>query len=104
MLEFPIMADCERRSTLPEPGTALHEPAHVWLFDTATPDARVDVPSTLEIKLAALAEHDSQSEAAGGLMAAARAAARRMGREHGDGETPCEVFIAHRLRSAPRGS
>ena len=85
---------------LSEVGVELFEPTHLWLFDTAGADARVDIGDTLEAKVDALLEHESQSEAAGGLVSAARAAAARMGREHGDGETPCEVFVAHRLRWA----
>jgi LmbE family N-acetylglucosaminyl deacetylase len=70
------------------------EPHHLWLFDTAAPDARAAIDATLERKLAALARHESQSRSAGGLVEAARRMATS------DGE-PAETFQAHRLRGAP---
>ena len=69
------------------------EPDHLWLFDTAAPDARVDIVPALERKLAALACHESQSASAGGLVEAAR----RMAVADGP---PSESFQAHRLRGA----
>ena len=69
------------------------EPDHLWLFDTPTPDARVDIASTLERKLAALRRHESQSASAGGMVEAAR----RMAIADG---APSETFQAHRLRGA----
>lgn len=69
------------------------EPQHLWLFDTAAPDARVGIGATLERKLEALACHASQSGSAGGLVEAAR----RMATADG---APSETFQAHRLRGA----
>jgi LmbE family N-acetylglucosaminyl deacetylase len=71
------------------------EPAHLWLFDSAQGDARVDISKTLDRKLAALACHESQSGSAGGLVEAARRMA-----SPGDGSAPSESFVAHRLRGA----
>lgn len=74
-------------------GVETWEPEHLWLFDTAAPDAHVDIAAVLERKLAALACHESQSASAGGLVEAAR----RMASADGP---PSEPFQAHRLRGA----
>ncbi len=70
------------------------EPDHLWLFDTAQADARVDISTTLERKLAALACHESQSRSAGGLVEAAQRMASA------DGGATAESFAALRLRGA----
>lgn len=82
---------------LDEPGLELWTPLELWLFDSAEPDSRVAIEAGLERKLLALAEHESQSLSAGGMVDAARRLAAREGRERGDG-TPIEVFARHRLR------
>jgi LmbE family N-acetylglucosaminyl deacetylase len=81
---------------LDEPGIELWEPALLWLFDTADPDARVHIGAGLERKLAALRCHDSQSGSAGGLVEAAQ----RMAEAAGESGAPAETFQAHRLRGA----
>lgn len=47
-------------------------PREVWLFDTATPDLRIDVGESWAAKEASLRAHDSQERVAGGLVDAAR--------------------------------
>lgn len=79
---------------LDEPGVALYAPSHLWLFDTAAPDTRVDIGATLARKLAALAAHESQQQAAGGLTAAAE----KQAFNEGDRRFPAETFQVHRLR------
>lgn len=69
------------------------EPGLLWLFDTAAPDARVDIGATLDRKLAALACHESQSAVGGGLVEAARRIATADG-------PASESFQVHRLRRA----
>jgi LmbE family N-acetylglucosaminyl deacetylase len=41
-------------------GIAMHAPKEVWYAATATPNTMVDVTATLEQKVAAIREHDSQ--------------------------------------------
>lgn len=80
---------------LEAPGTELFEPSHLWLFDTAAPDGRIDVRTTLDRKLAALREHESQQAAAGGLTEAAE----KLAWNEGDRAFPAETFQFHRLRA-----
>jgi len=80
---------------LEEPGVELWEPSRLWLFDTAAPDGRVDIRGTLERKLAALREHESQQAAAGGLVEAAEGLAWR----EGERDFPAEAFQLHTLRA-----
>lgn len=47
---------------LEEPGTELWYPSEIWLFDTAEPDARVEVAPAVDEKEAALRAHASQNE------------------------------------------
>jgi len=47
-------------------------PREVWLFDTATPDLRIDVTDAFAAKEASLHAHESQERVAGGLVDAAR--------------------------------
>jgi LmbE family N-acetylglucosaminyl deacetylase len=68
-------------------------PREVWLFDTTTPDLRVDVGDVLDRKLELLAAHASQESVAGGLAAAARA----LGAHWGSPERPAEAFVRLRL-------
>jgi len=46
---------------LEEPGTQVWFPREIWLFDTAEPNARVEVASVAEAKIAALRAHESQN-------------------------------------------
>jgi LmbE family N-acetylglucosaminyl deacetylase len=57
---------------LEEQGIEPWWPRELWLFDTALPDARIEVAATFERKLDALRAHASQNEA-DGLVRAARA-------------------------------
>ena len=75
-------------------GLELWSPARLWLFDTAEPDLRVDVTDGFARKLEALAHHESQQAAGGGLIEAARAVAARVG----NSETPAESFKELKLR------
>ncbi len=68
-------------------------PAELWLFDTAEPDLRVDVSAHFERKLSALQAHHSQRASAGGLLRAARGAARH----HAGGDGLAEAFVRLRL-------
>ena len=68
-------------------------PREVWLFDTAQPDLRVDAVDGFERKQASLLAHASQEEAAGGLVATARA----MGAHWGSKQRPAEAFVRLRL-------
>jgi LmbE family N-acetylglucosaminyl deacetylase len=83
---------------LSEEGLALWYPRELWLFDTATPDLRVDIASTLERKLAALREHASQ-DAGGSLVEAARALGSAVGRAG----RPAEAFQALTLLRVASG-
>lgn len=76
-------------------GSALRPwyPREVWLFDTSAPDLRIDVAEVFERKLEALRAHASQEDAAGGLVAAARA----LGAHWGSAERPAEAFVRLRL-------
>jgi LmbE family N-acetylglucosaminyl deacetylase len=58
-------------------------PREVWLFDTATPDLRVDVTEHFAAKEASLRAHDSQERAAGGLLHAAHNVGGHWGGEPG---------------------
>jgi len=64
---------------LAEDGLAPWYPRELWLFDAAEPDLVVDVAASFERKLEALRAHASQEGAAGGLVAAAQAAAALRG-------------------------
>ena len=68
-------------------------PREVWLFDTAQPDLRLDATDGFERKEASLRAHVSQEEAAGGLVAAARA----LGAHWGSAQAPAEAFVRLRL-------
>lgn len=57
---------------LEEAGVETWYPRELWLFDTAAPDARIEVAATFERKLEALRAHASQNEG-DGLVRAARA-------------------------------
>jgi LmbE family N-acetylglucosaminyl deacetylase len=79
---------------LAEPGVETHGPAHLWLFDSARPDARVEIGTTLERKLAALRCHESQAGSGGGMIEAAR----RLALDAGAPSGAAESFLALRLR------
>ena len=81
-------------------GLALWSPGYLWLFDTARADIRIDVADGLERKLAALEEHESQKDSAGGMVRAARGLAERTGTP----DRPAESFLALRLRDRRRGA
>jgi len=68
-------------------------PRELWLFDTAQPDLRVDATIGFARKQASLLAHASQEEAAGGLVAGARA----LGAHWGSAERPAEAFVRLRL-------
>jgi LmbE family N-acetylglucosaminyl deacetylase len=74
-------------------GLAPWYPRELWLFDAAAPDLVVDVAARFERKLDALRAHASQEDAAGGLVAAARAAAALRGAP----DRPAEAFVRLRL-------
>jgi LmbE family N-acetylglucosaminyl deacetylase len=76
------------------PGVALHYPRHLWLFDSARPDARVEIGATLERKLDALRCHRSQLGPADAMLDAAR----RLAVAEGAPGAPAETFLALRLR------
>lgn len=78
---------------LADEGLAPWYPRELWLFDTAAPDLVVDVSASFETKLEALRAHASQEGAAGGLVAAATAAAAF----HGGPGRPAEAFVRLRL-------
>ena len=80
-------------------GLDLWSPGHLWLFDTARADIRIDITDGLERKLASVAEHESQKDSAGGMVRAARALAERTGTP----DRPAESFLALRLRDRRRG-
>ncbi|HET6305410.1 MAG TPA: PIG-L deacetylase family protein [Myxococcota bacterium] len=71
---------------LAEDGLAPWYPRELWLFDAAEPDLVVDVAASFERKLEALRAHASQEGAAGGLVAAAQAAAALRGAPGRPGE------------------
>jgi LmbE family N-acetylglucosaminyl deacetylase len=78
---------------LDEEGLAPWYPRELWLFDAAEPDLVVDVAATFARKLEALRAHESQESAAGGLVAAAQAAAALRGAPG----RPAEAFQRLRL-------
>jgi LmbE family N-acetylglucosaminyl deacetylase len=78
-------------------GLKVWYPRQIWLFDTAQWDVRVGIGSTLDRKLEALRQHDSQKHSGGGMIEAARAVARAVG---GEAE-PAESFRALRLTGRP---
>jgi LmbE family N-acetylglucosaminyl deacetylase len=78
---------------LAEEGLAPWYPRELWLFDAAEPDLVVDVAASFERKLEALRAHESQEGAAGGLVAAAQAAAALRGAPG----RPAEAFQRLRL-------
>jgi LmbE family N-acetylglucosaminyl deacetylase len=79
---------------LREPGLELWSPRNLWLFDTDEPELRVDITDAFERKLEALRLHESQKEAGGGLLEAARSVAARVGSP----DRPAEAFKPLRLR------
>jgi LmbE family N-acetylglucosaminyl deacetylase len=68
-------------------------PREVWLFDTSTPDLRVDASEHFAAKEASLRAHESQQQVAGGLVDASH----RFGAHWGAPDRPAEAFVRLRL-------
>jgi LmbE family N-acetylglucosaminyl deacetylase len=77
-----------------QPGAGLPWcPRELWLFDTASPDLRLDVAESWDTKLEALRAHASQEAVAGGLTGPAEALARHFG----EPDRPAEAFVRLRI-------
>jgi LmbE family N-acetylglucosaminyl deacetylase len=79
---------------LADPAVGLHYPRLLWLFDSARPDARVEIGAALERKLEALRRHASQLGPGEGMLEAAR----RLALDEGAPGGAAESFLALRLR------